>query len=137
MAMQKVQVVSEIQLDLDQLLSGIAQLDTSTLTELQQQVSRLLAHRKAPSVSQREMELLQQINQRLPSAMRQRYTELNAKLHEETISTAEHQELLILIDQIELEDARRLQHLVELAQLRGVTLDAVMEQLGLRVPVYG
>jgi len=135
--MQKVQVVSEIQLDLDQLLSGIAQLDTSTLTELQQQVSRLLAHRKAPSVSQREMELLQQINQRLPSAMRQRYTELNAKLHEETISTAEHQELLILIDQIELEDARRLQHLVELAQLRGVTLDAVMEQLGLRVPVYG
>lgn len=117
--MQKVQVVSEIQLDLDQLLSGIAQLDTSTLTELQQQVSRLLAHRKAPSVSQREMELLQQINQRLPSAMRQRYTELNAKLHEETISTAEHQELLILIDQIELEDARRLQHLVELAQLRG------------------
>ena len=135
--MQKVQVVSEIQLDLDQLLSGIAQLDTSTLTEFQQQVSRLLAHRRAPSVSQREVELLQQINQRLPLAMRQRYAELNAKLHEETINTGEHQELLALIDQIELGDAKRLQHLVELAQLRGVALDAVMEQLGLGVPVYG
>jgi len=135
--MQKVQVVSEIQLDLDQLLSGIAQLDTSTLTELQQQVSRLLAHRRAPSVSQREVELLQQINQRLPLAMQQRYAELNAKLHAETISTAEHQELLALIDQIELGDAKRLQHLVELSQLRGVALDAVMQQLGLGVPVYG
>ncbi len=135
--MPKVQVISEINLDLDQLLSGVAQLDTSSLTDFQQQVSRLLARRKAPSVSQREVELLQQISRRLPSTTQQRYEELNAKLHEETISTAEHQELLALIDQIELGDATRLQHLVELAQLRGVALAVVMDQLGLRAPIYG
>jgi hypothetical protein len=114
--MPKVQVVSEM--NLDQVLNGVAQLDTETLEEFLQQVSHLLARISHP----------------LPPAIQARYRELNAKLHDEIITEAEHQEFLRLVDEVELADARRLQRLIELAQLRGVSLDTLMEQLGLRVP---
>jgi hypothetical protein len=69
-------------------------------------------------VPKNEAELLQKINQGLPPEIRKRYTELNAKLHEETIAPEERQELLELIDRIELADAERLQDLIELARIR-------------------
>jgi hypothetical protein len=106
------------------------------LEEFLQQVSHVLARRKALSVPQREVELLQQISHSLDPAIQARYRELNAKLHDEVITEAEHQEFLRLVDRVELADAKRLQHLIELAQLRGVSLDTLMEQLGLRVPAY-
>ena len=68
--------------------------------------------------------------------MRRRYDELNDKLHVETITGEEQQELLQLIEQIEEADAERLRHLAELAQLRQVPLEALMDQLGLRHPTY-
>lgn len=129
--MPKAQVIAET--TLDQVLTGAAQLDTVALEEVLQQVSRLLAHRKAPSVPQREVELLQQISNYLAPAVRVRYHELNAKLHNEVITEAEHQEFLTLVDQVELADAKRLQSLLELAQLRGVSLATLMKQLGLGV----
>lgn len=70
-----------------------------------------------------EAELLQKINQGLPPEVR--YAELNAKLHEETITPEEHQELLQLVDRIELADAERLQHLIELARIRNVSVEAL------------
>ncbi|MGI0014448.1 MAG: hypothetical protein ACREBU_13555 [Nitrososphaera sp.] len=72
-----------------------------------------------------EAELLQKINQGLPPEVRKRYAELNAKLHEETITLEEHQELLQLVDRIELADAERLQHLIELARIRNVPEEAL------------
>ncbi|MCE7985243.1 MAG: STAS/SEC14 domain-containing protein [Caldilinea sp. CFX5] len=129
--MPKAQAVSET--NLDQVLHSVAQLDTLALEEVLQQVSRLLARRKAPSVPQREVELLQQISNYLSPAVRARYHQLNAKLHDDLITEAEHQEFLTLVDQVELADAKRLQHLIELAQLRGVSLAALMTQLGLGV----
>jgi hypothetical protein len=92
----------------------------------------LQARRRAASLSAAETDLLQQINQGLPSTLRSRYTELNAKLHDETISPAEHEELLQLTDQIEQADAERLQHLIALAELRQVSVDTLMDQLGIR-----
>jgi hypothetical protein len=129
--MPKVQMIADTKLD--QVLNGVAQLDTMALEEVLQQVSRLLARRKAPSVPQREVELLQQISNYLSPAVRTRYHELNVKLHNETITETEHQEFLVLVDQIEVADAKRLQHLIELAQLRGVPLATLMTQLGLGV----
>lgn len=129
--MPKVQMIADTKLD--QVLNGVAQLDTMALEEVLQQVSRLLARRKAPSVPQREVELLQQISNYLSPAVRIRYHELNVKLHNETITETEHQEFLVLVDQIEVADAKRLQHLIELAQLRGVPLATLMSQLGLGV----
>ena len=136
--MATVQVTSEINIELDEMLDGIAKLDTPELERFLSQVSVLLAQRKAPSLPEREAELLQKINQGLPTALQQRYDELTAKLEAETITPAEHQELLQLIDQIELADAERLQHLIELAQLRNMSLDELMDQLDIHPPpVHG
>lgn len=128
--MPMVQVVSEVKVDLNQLLDGIAQLDLPELERFSFKVSNLVAQRKSPYLPQRESELLQQINLSLPAEKRQRYAELNAKLLDETITLAENQELGELIEQIEHADVERLQALVELAQLRNMSLARLMEQIG-------
>lgn len=84
-----------------------------------------------------ESTLLQKINRGLPTTVQRRYDELQAKLHAETISTDEYQELLKLIEKAELADAARLQALLELAQLRQVSLGEVMNQLGIHSPTSG
>lgn len=81
------------------------ELSVMTLKEL---ATQLLARRKVPSLPLAETELLQQINQGLPAAAQHRYNELRTKLQAQTISPAEHQELLAVIDNIEQADAERL-----------------------------
>lgn len=130
--MSTVQVVSEVNIDLNKLLEGVAQLDLGELEQFAFNVNALVARRKAPSLPKREAELLQQVNQGLPLATRQRYTMLNQKLLDETLTPEENQELAVLIEQIERSDVERLARLIELAQLRGVSLDALMAQLGIR-----
>jgi hypothetical protein len=132
--MTTIHVKSEVQINFEQLLDGVAQLDTPTVEHLLSQVSLVLAQRKAPRLSKQETSLLQKINRGLPDIVQRRYTDLQAKLQAETISTDEQQELLRLIDEAELADAARLQALLELAQLRQVSLDEVMNQLGIRPP---
>lgn len=134
--MSSVQIVSEVNIDLDKVLDGMAQLEISELERFAFNVNTLVARRKAPSLSQREAELLQQINDGLPATARQRYNVLNEKLLDETITSQEHQEFGDLVDQIEQADAERLQQLVELAQLRNVSLDTLMEQLGIQRSRY-
>ncbi|MEA5448843.1 hypothetical protein VB780_09710 [Leptolyngbya sp. CCNP1308] len=132
--MATVRVTSEVNLNLDQLLSGVAQLDTDELRNFVERVSLMLAQRKAASLPELEANLLQAINQELPEEIQHRYSELQAKLQDEAIAPEEHQELLQLIDVVEQADAARLQALVELAQLRGVNLPDLMTQLGLQPP---
>jgi len=132
--MTTVQVTSEINLDLDKVLDGVSKLETPELERFLSEVGTLLARRKAPHLPQREAELLQAINHGLPADLQQRYNELSAKLQAETITPPEHQELLSLIAQIEQTDAARMQHLIELAQLRHVSLDGLLNQLGIHTP---
>ncbi|MFZ4655897.1 MAG: hypothetical protein ACOYNY_02715 [Caldilineaceae bacterium] len=129
--MTTVHVVSEVTLNVDQMLEGVAQLDLAELERFAFRVSGLVARRKAPSLPKREAELLQQINQGLPAPQWQRYQTLNAKLLAEHITPDEHQELGALIDQIEQLEGERLAHLIELAQLRNVPLATLMAQLGI------
>ncbi len=79
-----------------------------------------------------EIDLLQAISQGVPLNVQQRYIELHANLLDETLSEEEHSELLSLVEIIEKADADRLKYLLELAQLRNTTLDALMDQLGIR-----
>jgi hypothetical protein len=132
--MATVHVTSEISIALDEVLDGVARLDTPELERFLSQVSILLARRKAPSLPEREAELLQTINQGLPVALQRRYDELTAQLRADTITSAEHHELLQLIDQIELANAERMQHVIELAQLRNLSLDELTNQLGIHYP---
>jgi hypothetical protein len=132
--MTTIQVKSEIQIGLDELLTGVSQLETPDLEGFLTEVSILLAHRKVASLPQREAELLQAINKGLLPSSQQRYDELSAKLRAEAITDSEHKELLALIDQSEVFAAERLERLLELAQLRQITLPELMDQLGLQPP---
>ena len=134
--MSTVQVSSEVHIDLDKILDGMAQLDLSELERFSLNVNSLIARRKAPNLPKREAELLQQINRGLPVTVRHRYAILNEKLLAETLTAEEHQEFSALVDQIEQSDAERLKYLIELAQLRNVPLGTLMEQLGIKRPRY-
>ena len=133
--MLKVQITSQIEIDLDEVLKSVAQLEPHELEQVVNQFIALQARQRAASLSIAETDLLQQINQGLSPTIRARYEELNAKLHDETITPAEHEELLQLTDQIEQSDAERLRHLIALAQLRQVSVDTLMDQLGIRRPL--
>jgi hypothetical protein len=135
--MTSVQITSQVNIGLDQLLSGVSQLETTDLEQFVNQVNCLLAQRRAPSLPHRETELLEQINQGLPENLQQRYDVLQIKLQDEVITPEEHQELLSLIDTVEQASADRLRSLIELSQLREVSLDNLMGQLGIHhPPVY-
>lgn len=127
--MATVQFKSEISIELDQLLTGVAQLDTPDLEKLLIQVRQVLAHRQNPSLPALELELLQKINQALPEEIQQKYNDLSAKMRSQTITPEEHQDLLKLIDIVEKADGDRIQHLIQLSQLRNISLAELMKQL--------
>lgn len=120
----------------DELLNGVAQLETPELERFISRVLSLRAKRVSPSVSQDEAELLEKINQGLSSDVQQRYDELTAKRRAEILTPEEHKELLALIDHNEEADAERLQALTELAQLRHISVPSLMAELGIRSPTY-
>lgn len=120
-----------IQVDTEQLLHAALQLPRS---ELDQFVTRLLVLRiqhNTPRLTQDEAELLLKINEDLPPSAQQRLDELISKRQTQSLTPAEHQELIHLTEQSERVDADRMQHLLVLAALRNVSLDEVMRQLGI------
>jgi hypothetical protein len=86
----------------------------------------------APRLSSDESRLLEAINQGLPAAIWNRHRHLTSLRQAESLTDSKLQELQSLTDSIELAHAERLSHLVELAQLRGVPVDTLMQQLGIR-----
>jgi hypothetical protein len=125
------------QVTLNNLLKGVAQLETNDLEQFVSWVLTLRARRIAPSLSKQEAEMLEKINQGLPPDTQRRYNELTEKRHAETLTHEEQQELLVLIEHIELADAERAQALIRLAQLRNVSVTALMSTLNIHPPAYG
>ncbi len=134
--MPKVQLKSRIEVDFEEVFNGLAQLKTNELEQFAERLLALQVRRRAQALPKAEADLLQKINQGLPAEQWQQYERLNDKLHEETITPDEHSEFLRLVDLIELADAERIGHLIELAKLRGISLDSLMDQLGLRRRTY-
>ena len=79
----------------------------------------------------REAALLGQINLGLRPEFWAEYHELLRKRDSETLKPAEQRQLVDLSDQIEQANARRMGLLVELARLRGVSVEALMRDLGI------
>ena len=83
---------------------------------------------RVPAVESR---LLLQINKGFTKAWWDHFHELVTKRQEGTLSTEEHQELILLTDQLERREAKRLQALVKLAGLRKMSLSDLMTSLDL------
>ena len=126
----------EAQLTLGQLLKAVEQMPQP---ELDQFVDRIVAFRaglRAPQLPRAESELLAKINQAVPRELQSRYDALVAKRRASTLTEAEHEELLRLTEQIEELDARRVEHLADLARLRKTTLRALLKDLGIKPRPY-
>ena len=132
--MAKIPLTPNTHIDTEQLLEGVAQLETSELQSFVSQVSFILANRSAQMLPAAETALIQIINQALPANTQRRYDELQQKRRNSALSEQEHQELLDLVDVVEQASAKRLEALIALARLRQVSVDKVMQQLEIQPP---
>jgi len=121
----------EVQLSSEELLKAVEQLNLSELEQFVSQVIVLQAQRKVTGLPQTEAELLLKINQGIPSNIQRDYKELVAKRDDEILTEDEHQQLLQLTEGIEKIQAQRIENLAELSRLRGISLTALMENLGI------
>ncbi len=122
---------SQIDLELEHVMQGMDKLDHIELENVLSRISIMLARKKAPCLPQQEAKLLGVINQGVDANVMQRHIELTNLMHNDKLTEQEHQELIQLIDQIEQADAERMQALVELANIRAVSVDALMQQLNI------
>jgi hypothetical protein len=121
-------------LSTEQILSAMEQLSPAELEKLVPHVIALGAARRAPHLEPEESKLLERINEALPAELMTRLCELEARRDDSSLSEAEKEELLTLSDRAEQLHAERLAALADLARLRGTTLTALMDQLGIRFP---
>ncbi|MEO0044493.1 MAG: hypothetical protein RL329_3941 [Bacteroidota bacterium] len=128
--MTKLQVQAE--LNAQNLLLSAAQLPLDELEQFFAELSRLVTRKKSESILNREKILLTQINQTVlsPEKTERCYT-LICKMELRSLSETEHQELILLVEEEEALNVQRLKQLVELAQLRKMTLPQLMKKLGL------
>lgn len=135
--MASIPLNSKIQLDLQSIIDGISNLETRDLESFAKAVNQILAHRKAPALSERETKLLLNINQGLPSDLQEKYLELIEKSEKETLSEQEILKYQELASKAETIDVLRLQSLVELAQLRNISLEELLDQLNINLSLTG
>jgi hypothetical protein len=126
-----IRITKQVDLGLDDILTGISELDTKDLENFMQKIGHLIARRKVASLPERESQLLMRINKAIPSTLQKRYEDLLARNRAESITPIEHEEFLKVIDKVEIKNAERLENLIELSRLRNISLDLLMRQLHL------
>jgi len=120
----------------NQPLTGIFQtLSSLSLSDLDQVMKQVIGLRKQklPGVlSQVEADLLKRINTPPPFEIQQRYNYLIDLRKQEKLTDDEYQELLELTTFTENLNVKRLENLLQLAKLRNISLDDLIEQLELK-----
>lgn len=134
--MTKIQIQTEI--DAQTFLSSVSQIPVNELEYFVRELNALITRRKTSNKAYRDRALLSKINQAvLPNGLTERYVSLHLKLEAETISESEYQEFMDLVVKEELLRNERVKYMIELSQLRGVTLPQVMSSLGLNLIANG
>lgn len=117
----------------------LSTLQVMPLPELEQLVGRVLtvrAERVAPHLSGEEAKLWRIINKRLADKTLRRMKELQIQRDNEHLPPEGFAELAKLIAKLEEIHAARMNAVAQLAALRGVTFQAALQQVGLKLPDY-
>jgi hypothetical protein len=120
-----------------ELLDNAASLDKQEFESFFKKMVLLRAQRHPAVLPKEESDLLQKINLGFPQDKWDRIEFLNGKLEYETLSEVEHAELMSLIDKYEAYMVRRVRYLGQLAILRKVSLNELIEQLGIAPKYHG
>lgn len=119
-------------IDSQRLLRDAAQMPIPELERFMKDINALLLRKRTQDKTLRERQLLYKINNTvLDTAKTERYQVLVEKLELGTMTDEEHTEFDILATREEKLRNQRVKYMIELAQLRSVTLPQVMESLGL------
>lgn len=116
---------------LTELIDAVDGLDAADLEHVLHHVLTRRADRTALALDESEAELLFQINKPLPHSLQKPYAALCSKRVSESLISEEHVVLLRLTAEVEAFEAQRITHLAQLAQLRGTTLSALIDELSL------
>jgi hypothetical protein len=128
--MENIQIQSNN--NLQSLIGGFAEIPLPDLESFINGLNVLLIRKRVTDSNKRNKFLLPKINQTvLPEQAMERYIFLQDKMELENLLETEYQELLNLVAQEEKKRNKRFQYLLELAQLRDISLAQLMNQLGL------
>ena len=104
-------------------------LDTYLLRLLQQAAK--LSQKQSNSKQYLESELLKKINLDISEEEWTNYRYLLGLMRSENLTKQEHETLIALGDKIEIANAERVKYLFELAELRGISIEKLMKNLGI------
>jgi hypothetical protein len=122
-------------MDSQSLLRNIDRMPITEIEHFLKDINALLRRKKTQDKALRERQLLHKINLSvLDDTKVNRYHVLVEKLELSSMTDAEHIEFDILANQEEKLRNQRVKYMIELAQLRAVSLSQVMESLGL-IPI--
>ena len=115
--------------NLQSLIGGFAEMPLPDLEYFINGLNALAIRKRVTDSKKRNKFLLQKINQTvLSEPVMERYTLLQDKMELENLSETEYQELLNLVAQEEKNRNKRFQYLLELAQLKDISLTQLMNQ---------
>ena len=128
----------DMQMPVAEIVRIAANLEIQEFESLYKKLSTLrLQKRGVPVMDETELKLLQQINKEFSANKWERLEFLDWKLEYRTLNEAEEVESLELAEAYEEFSVDRLEKLVQLAKLRRVHIDELMEQLGLKPKARG
>ena len=119
------------------LIGGFTNMPLQDLESFIKELNALAIRKRTADKGKTDKSLLLKINRAiLPEETMERYTFLQEKMEVENLSDSEYQELLNLVNQEEKLRNKRFQYLVELSQLRTISLTELMSRLGLNTPIH-
>lgn len=125
-------------LDTEAMLAKAASMNVQELEYFVQELNRVISQKKSKDTLFRQRVLLRLINETVLSPeKRVLYLELVQKLENDTITEQERQHFLELTEAEESLRNERVKMLIELAQIRNVPLNQLMEELGLQPVGHG
>lgn len=136
------QVMSKTQaqpaFDTEAALAKAANMNIQELEDFVRKLNRVIFQKKSVDTTFRQRELLRLINQTvLPRENRALYLQLVQKLESDSITEAERAHFLRLTEEEETLRNERVKMLIELAHLKNIPLNQLMEEMGLQPVGHG
>lgn len=119
--------------NINTLFHEVERLDNRSLDIFIENVMSLRVRRDVSDKQRQEAILLEKINKSLSLKQVERFRMLNNKRLEETLTSTEYDELLILLEKTEKLNVSRIKHLSTLARLRNVSVRELMKQLDINL----
>jgi len=117
---------------LNQIFQSLSSLGLSELDQVMKRLIGLRKQRLTTVLTEIETDLLKKINSSTPIEIQSRYDHLLTKRNQETLSDLDYAELIELTNYTESLNVQHLEYLVDLAKLRNIPLDELIQQLELK-----